>query len=73
MCSPFPASSAGLLDVGAKHVTEEIEIAAGKAIADVVTASELSPTYIVPTVFNPNVVPAVSAAVERVARSSPNT
>ena len=54
-------------------MTEEVEIAAGRAIAGVVTTSELSPTYIVPTVFNPNVVPAVSAAVERVARSSPNT
>jgi malate dehydrogenase (oxaloacetate-decarboxylating) len=69
----FPGIFRGLLDVGAKHVTEEVEIAAGRAIAGVVTTSELSPTYIVPTVFNPNVVPAVSAAVERVARSSPNT
>jgi malate dehydrogenase (oxaloacetate-decarboxylating) len=66
----FPGIFRGLLDVGAKHVTEEVEIAAGRAIADVVTASELSPTYIVPTVFNPSVVPAVSSAVERVARSS---
>jgi malate dehydrogenase (oxaloacetate-decarboxylating) len=66
----FPGIFRGLLDVGAKHVTEEIEIAAGRAIADVVTASERSATYIVPTVFNPAVVPAVSAAVERVARSS---
>ena len=66
----FPGIFRGLLDVGATKVTEEVEIAAGRAIADVVTASELSPTYIVPTVFNPAVVPAVSAAVERVARSS---
>jgi len=66
----FPGIFRGLLDVGAKHVTEEVEIAAGRAIADVVTAAELSPTYIVPTVFNPGVVPAVSAAVERVARAS---
>jgi malate dehydrogenase (oxaloacetate-decarboxylating) len=66
----FPGIFRGLLDVGATKVTEEVEIAAGRAIADVVTASELSPTYIVPTVFNPAVVPAVSSAVERVARSS---
>jgi len=66
----FPGIFRGRLDVGAKHVTEEVEIAAGRAIADVVTAAELSPTYIVPTVFNPGVVPAVSAAVERVARAS---
>jgi malate dehydrogenase (oxaloacetate-decarboxylating) len=67
----FPGIFRGLLDVGAKQITEEIEIAAGRAIADVVTATELSPVYIVPTVFNPSVVTAVSAAVERVVRSSP--
>ena len=66
----FPGIFRGLLDVGAKQVTAEIEIAAGRAIADVVTAAELSATYIVPTVFNPGVVPAVSAAVEAVVRSS---
>jgi malate dehydrogenase (oxaloacetate-decarboxylating) len=66
----FPGIFRGLLDVGAKHVTEEVEIAAAKAIADVVSSSELSATYIVPTVFNPGVVPAVATAVERVARSS---
>ena len=67
----FPGIFRGLLDAGAKQVTEEIEIAAGKAIAEVVTAQELSPVYIVPTVFNPSVVTAVSAAVERVVRSLP--
>ena len=69
----FPGIFRGLLDVGAKQVTEEVEIAAGRAIADVVSSDELSPVYIVPTVFNPSVVPAVSAAVERVARSSLRT
>ncbi len=68
----FPGIFRGLLDVGAKHVTEAVEIAAGRAIADVVTPGELSPVYIVPTVFNPGVVPAVSAAVERVVRPSPS-
>jgi len=42
-----------MLNAGAKQVTEEIEIAAGRAIADVVTPGELSADYIVPTVFNP--------------------
>jgi malate dehydrogenase (oxaloacetate-decarboxylating) len=67
----FPGIFRGLLDVGAKHVTEEIEIAAGRAIVNVVTAAELSPVYIVPTVFNSGVVPAVSAAAEQVVRTSP--
>jgi malate dehydrogenase (oxaloacetate-decarboxylating) len=66
----FPGIFRGLLNVGASKITEEIEIAAGRAIADVVKESELSADYIVPTVFNPNVVTAVTEAVEKVARAS---
>jgi malate dehydrogenase (oxaloacetate-decarboxylating) len=66
----FPGIFRGLLDVGASKITEQIEIAAGRAIAGVVKETELSADYIVPTVFNPNVVKAVSAAVEAVARES---
>jgi len=66
----FPGIFRGLLDVGASKITEQIEIAAGRAIADAVKENELSADYIVPTVFNPNVVKAVAAAVEAVARES---
>ena len=66
----FPGIFRGLLDVRATKITEEIEIAAGRAIADVVKETELSANYIVPTVFNPNVVTAVAEAVEKVARAS---
>jgi malate dehydrogenase (oxaloacetate-decarboxylating) len=62
----FPGIFRGLLNVGAKKVTEEIEIAAALAIANVVTSAELSADYIVPTVFNPAVVIAVTNAVEAV-------
>ncbi|MBW4077053.1 MAG: NAD-dependent malic enzyme [Acidobacteria bacterium] len=65
----FPGIFRGLLDAGASHISEAIEIAAGRAIADIVKPSELSAEYIVPTVFNPNVVKAVAAAVEQVARA----
>ncbi len=61
----FPGIFRGMLNASAKQVTEEIEIAAGRAIADVVTADELSADYIVPTVFNPLVVTAVTSAVEQ--------
>jgi malate dehydrogenase (oxaloacetate-decarboxylating) len=61
----FPGIFRGMLNAAAKQVTEEIEIAAGRAIADVVTPGELSADYIVPTVFNPLVVTAVTNAVER--------
>jgi malate dehydrogenase (oxaloacetate-decarboxylating) len=64
----FPGIFRGLLDEGASKITEEIEIAAGKAIASVVKDSELSADYIVPTVFNPSVVGAVAEAVGSVVR-----
>jgi malate dehydrogenase (oxaloacetate-decarboxylating) len=66
----FPGIFRGLLNAGAQRVTEEIEIAAAKAIADAVSESELSADYIVPTVFNSAVVTAVAAAVERIAHAS---
>ncbi len=64
----FPGLFRGLLNVGARKITEELEIAAARALAAVVAEHELSPAYIVPTVFSPAVVPAVSSAVEAVAR-----
>jgi malate dehydrogenase (oxaloacetate-decarboxylating) len=60
------------LNVGAKKVTEEIEIAAALAIANVVTPAELSADYIVPTVFNPAVVIAVTNAVEAIVAPPPH-
>jgi len=46
-----------------------MEIAAGKALAAVVGADELSPAYIIPSVFNPAVVPAVAGAVSSAPRN----
>ena len=66
----FPGIFRGLLDAGATRVTEEVSLAAAKALADIVTESELSTDYIIPTVFNTKVAHAVSSAVERVARQS---
>jgi malate dehydrogenase (oxaloacetate-decarboxylating) len=66
----FPGIFRGLLDAGASKITEEIEIAAGQAIASVVKDNELSADYIVPTVFNPSVVGAVAEAVGAVVRDA---
>ncbi len=66
----FPGIFRGLLDVGATKINEEIEIAAGRAIAGVVKDNELTADYIVPTVFNPAVVKAVAEAVAQVARAA---
>jgi malate dehydrogenase (oxaloacetate-decarboxylating) len=65
----FPGIFRGLLDAGASRVTEEVELAAAHAIADIVHETELSVDYIIPTVFNHKVAKAVAEAVERVARS----
>jgi malate dehydrogenase (oxaloacetate-decarboxylating) len=44
-----------------------MEVAAGHAIAATISEEELASDYIVPSVFNREVVPAVAAAVARAA------
>lgn len=61
----FPGFFRGLLDADAHEVTCAMEVAAAKAIADVVQEDERSASYIIPSVFNTAVVPAVAAAVRR--------
>jgi len=63
----FPGFFRGLLDSGVSDITDEMLIAAAKAIADRVAADQLNPSYIVPSVFDPTVAPAVAAAVRGVA------
>ena len=63
----FPGFFRGMLDSGAHQITEEIMIAAATAIADCVDAEELNANYIVPSVFDPAVAPAVAAAVRKAA------
>jgi malate dehydrogenase (oxaloacetate-decarboxylating) len=59
----FPGFFRGLLDARARTVNDEMKIAAAHAIADCVGKAELSPEYIIPSVFNKNVAPAVAHAV----------
>jgi malate dehydrogenase (oxaloacetate-decarboxylating) len=59
----FPGIFRGALDVRASAITERMEVAAGHAIAAAIAPDELSADYIVPSVFNRGVVPAVAAAV----------
>jgi malate dehydrogenase (oxaloacetate-decarboxylating) len=66
----FPGVFRGALDVRATAVTEEMKLAAGRAIASVVADDELGPEYIIPSVFNRDVVPAVAAAVAEAAEAS---
>jgi malate dehydrogenase (oxaloacetate-decarboxylating) len=64
----FPGVFRGALDAGATEITEEMKIAAAHGIADVIPESELSEEYIIPSVFNRDVVDAVASAVAREAR-----
>ena len=63
----FPGVFRGLLDAHAVEITDDMLIAAARAISDSVSPSELNPTYIVPSVFDAAVAPAVAAAVRSVA------
>jgi malate dehydrogenase (oxaloacetate-decarboxylating) len=57
----FPGVFRGLLDAHARDITDEMLLAASAAIADVVT--EPNPSFIVPSVFDAAVAPAVAEAV----------
>ena len=59
----FPGVFRGALDAAAPEISEAMEIAAARAIAGVVSDEELSASYIIPSVFNPDVVKAVAEAV----------
>ncbi|WP_433500120.1 NAD-dependent malic enzyme [Sphaerimonospora sp. CA-214678] len=59
----FPGVFRGLLDAQATVVTQEMLLAAARALAAVVTAEELGPNYIIPSVFHPEAANAVAAAV----------
>jgi malate dehydrogenase (oxaloacetate-decarboxylating) len=64
----FPGIFRGALDVRAPHITEEMKMAAARAIAAIVDESDLREDYIIPSVFNRDVAPAVAAAVAEQAR-----
>ncbi len=63
----FPGIFRGALDVRARQITESMKLAAARAIAGCIGPRELSPEYIVPSVFNREVVQRVAEAVRRAA------
>jgi malate dehydrogenase (oxaloacetate-decarboxylating) len=63
----FPGVFRGALDVRARRVTEGMKLSAAAALADVV-GGRLTETMIVPSPFDPQVSPAVAAAVAAAAR-----
>src|SRR5204862_4288 len=59
----FPGIFRGAFEVRAPKITEEMKMAAAQGIASVVSDEELREDYIIPSVFNDDVCPAVSRAV----------
>jgi malate dehydrogenase (oxaloacetate-decarboxylating) len=64
----FPGVFRGLLDAHAHHIDDSMLLAAADAIADVVDGGRLNASFIVPSVFDSAVAPAVAEAVRRAAR-----
>jgi malate dehydrogenase (oxaloacetate-decarboxylating) len=64
----FPGLFRGLLDSGASEITEEMLVAAANAIAETIPDDDLSPSYIIPSVFDSRVAPAVAEAVANTAK-----
>lgn len=59
----FPGIFRGALDVRAREITIDMQLAASNALASLVDESELCETYILPKPFDKRVVPAVAKAV----------
>jgi malate dehydrogenase (oxaloacetate-decarboxylating) len=66
----FPGVFRGALDVRAAAITEDMKLAAAQAISSIVADDELREDYIIPSVFNREVAPAVASAVASEARRS---
>ena len=66
-CLGFPGIFRGALDAGALRITEGMKRAAARALAEMV-GDGLTREYIIPSAFDPEVVPSVAAAVARAAR-----
>ncbi|MFA5891629.1 MAG: NAD-dependent malic enzyme [Actinomycetota bacterium] len=60
----FPGFFRGLLNCRARGIVPEMEIDAGRALASIVSDAELDEENIIPSVFDPRVMPAIARAVE---------
>ncbi len=63
----FPGLFKGVLDCRATDITPDMKIAAAHAIADTIDSRSLTPDYVIPSVFDEEVVQRVAKAVSRVA------
>lgn len=65
----FPGIFRGALDVRATDITEEMKLAASRAIASLITEEELNEEYIIPSPFDKRVCKVVAEEVGKVARA----
>lgn len=63
----FPGIFRGALNVRARAINEEMKLAASAALAGLISDEQLNEEYILPSIFDKRVVPAVSKAVEEAA------
>jgi malate dehydrogenase (oxaloacetate-decarboxylating) len=63
----FPGIFRGALDCRARQINEEMKLAAARAIQSIISPDELSPDYIIPSVFDSRTAPAVAKAVTEAA------
>ncbi|MGI9048355.1 MAG: NAD-dependent malic enzyme [Rubrobacteraceae bacterium] len=66
----FPGIFRGALDVRAREIDENMKLAAAEAIASVIPDNEISEDYILPSVFDERVAPAVAETVAEAAKES---
>ncbi len=66
----FPGIFRGALDVQSSEINETMKLAAAQAIANVIPENTLSEDYIIPSVFDKEVVPRVARAVAAAARAT---
>jgi len=66
----FPGIFRGALDVQARDINEAMKLAAAKALAETIPSAALSEDYIVPSVFDKEVVPRIAKAVTIAARET---
>jgi malate dehydrogenase (oxaloacetate-decarboxylating) len=63
----FPGVFRGALDIRARRITREMQIAAAHALAAAIPPEDVSADYVVPSVFDRDVAPAVAQAVAEAA------
>jgi malate dehydrogenase (oxaloacetate-decarboxylating) len=66
----FPGIFRGALDIRAREISEDMKLAAARAIADVIPEESLSEDYVIPSVFDERVAPAVAETVAQAAKEN---